>query len=181
MIAGVIYAAVLTALGVFLATRSQKTSEDPRAALRKLTRQKIDASISEPFRMPEHPGEAAAALREAVNLFDRRERTGNLYRAIKHFKLHLAFRGGKGFEKTEHDTMFLEARNLLVEQVASTYEEAWRREKARQWTQALALYRQLIEMTPVMEDPHPEKDNVIYRNVWQHVRHVRRRVKKRRR
>ena len=77
--------------------------------------------------------------------------------------------------------MFLTARDLLVEQVASTYEEAWRREKAKQWPQALALYRKLTDMLPVMEAPRPEKDNVIHRNIRQHLRHVRRRVKKRRR
>ena len=179
-----VYATALVALIVFLGTRSDdegKVTSSGRS-LRKLTDKEIEDTIVAPTDAPRYPTEAADALRKALRYYEHElDQQGDLYRAVKYFKLHLAFKGSPDFDQIKHHAIFLKAQDKLIEQAKTTYSAAWVYENNRQWRAALEKYEQLLRMLPVTEDPYPEPNNAVFRNVLEHERFVRKHLEKRRR
>ncbi len=129
-------------------------------------------------------GQTAAedALNKAISFYyGSADRTGDLYRAIKHFKMYQAYRGSEAFDNTAHHKMFLDAKDELTQQVKRIYRNAWISEQRKDWRVARDLFEELVHMLPVREEPHAQNKHVIFDNVWNHLTYVRKKIPKRRR
>ena len=178
-----VYAAgMIVLIAVLASIKSGGDGGGPRRPQRKLTDRQIAEAISASLDVPSYPTEAEHALQKArEHHAGELDTPGDLYRAVKYFKLYLAYRGSPQFEQTRDQRAFRNAQRKLTEQVQGLYRDAWAHENARQWPKALALYEELLRMLPVKEEPYPEENNVIFRNVLEHVGTVRTHMKRKRR
>ena len=182
----VLFAAVIVgvvALGIALIVKSQSApgdgDVDPLAGrLRRLTDLEIGEALAKPIERPPSHTQAAEALDRAVRLFpDRNRLPGSLYQCAKDFKLHLAFKHSKSFDRIKHERMFEQVKRELEDRVRRKYKEAWKFEMAGRWGQAKTAFDELRVMLPKNELEETDPINtVIMANVFEHLKYVKRRI-----
>jgi hypothetical protein len=170
-----IYAALLLVVVIVLIWPGDGDG-DQRAAPRDLKASDIRQALEAPIRnLPTSAALAAEMLAKAETFYAARsDPPANLYRAVKCFKLHLAYKGGGGFAENRHYRMFEQARRDLVERVVQLYVRAYENERAERWPEAENLFQEALAMLPVKEEPHPERRHVVFENVIEHLAYVRR-------
>jgi len=172
-----VYAVVMVV--VILVLRSFSTKEapigqkDPNA----MTEQQIEETLKAPFKLQQNPYWATKMLTEARKYYaNYRSRLGNLYKAVKCFKLHLAYKGSPAFSTTEDEDQFVAARTELIRQVKEQYRRAWTFEKAQNWYEAKKEFDLLLEMIPAtytdQDLPNPEPDNPLFKNIVEHLTYI---------
>jgi FHA domain-containing protein len=183
-VAFVVYAAgVFLIIGAIAGRRGDGKPDNGASAspLAKLTDSEIDRSIRAPLTAPKYVSEAGAALQKALQHHRTSlDRPGDLYRSVKFFKLHLAYKGGGVFSDPNHERLFMTAQDDLVAEVQNAYRDAWVYEQRHDWREALRGYEKIQQMLPVMEEPHPDRENKVFQNVLKHVSFVRKNLGKRR-
>ena len=111
---------------------------------------------------PRNMNAAATELEKALRAYDERNFSdGALYRCVKHFKFHLAYKNSPAFDKLDHQRKFDDAFKQLRDKVQTDYNEAWKAEQARNWSVAERYYGHLLLLLPPeeckVEDPHTYK------------------------
>ncbi len=118
---------------------------------------------------------AGKMLEKALVTYGRRhdsDAPGNLYRTVKYFQLHLAYRPEPAFEDPEHLRMYNTAFDELTGKVTDLYDRAYVATNAEDYRWALALWEQLERMLPVTEQPLPEPEHPLFQNVIDHIVYV---------
>ena len=149
-----------------------------------LTEEEIEDALTRPVKVDvtKHPADAGRFLRKALECYEHQSnQVGDLYRAVKYFKLHQAFRQKPGFDDNDHAIMFQEAQKELIEQVRTAYADAWVYEGRKDFPRALRQYKRILQMLPVKEGRYGEQDNVVFRNVMSRITVVSKRTKTKRR
>jgi len=121
------------------------------------------------------PTKAAVALDRAVRSYQNRNlwEEGDLFRCVKDFKFHLAYRGTQSFDRIQHENMFAKATEELDETVRQKYSDAWKFCKARSFRKARAAFEELLAILPVKDlDREGQIYKVIIPNVIDHLKHV---------
>lgn len=177
----IIYLAVIVAGAVFLGmhlTSRSKTSTDAPARLsfsqiERILKAPVDTKI-----MVKDILAAQRALERARQTYhDAAVKDGNLYKSVKYFKLHLAYKRGT-FEQRRDEQMFHLATSELVDKVQHKYRNAVIHEKDKNWRQARILFEELLRLVPVKDKPHPEPDNAVFDNIVKHLVYVRNQARK---
>lgn len=176
-----IYAVAFIALMVVLGALRGGDEADPAsgspAALRE---QEITATIESPLRRQANPARAAEMLEKAELYYrDRHLLGGNLYKAVKCFKLHLAYSGRSDFAELRHSRMYRDAVLELSRQVHEQYEQAYRLERNGDWEAAETAFRRLQRIYPAAGEPEPRTtdavmnpDGPIWRNIMLHLTYI---------
>jgi len=176
--------AVLLIVGIIV-LKSHVGGDQKRPSQRrpvKLTHQQIADVLRRQRELPRYAAEADEALEKALRFYDTRNvNDGDLYRAVKHFNRHLAFKGQSMFEKVKDESIYQQALTELTERVRRAYDNAFTFEMAKNWENALRLFQEIQSILPVNEAPDAEPDNLIFRNVHEHIKYVRRHSPRKRR
>ena len=148
------------------------------APLRRLKERDIEHPLkTEPGRKVRDLRAAAEALQNAKAMYqDAAVKDGNLYKSIKYFRLHLAYKRGP-FDTVEDERLYQDAVEKLIEQVKEKYRNALIFEKNNQWEQAMLLFEELLRMVPAKSEPEPEESNLLFDNVVAHLVFVRQKIR----
>lgn len=175
---GIVYAAVLVAVVVVIKFAPKTSSPDTPVSTDSgfLTREDIASILRQKPDRKLNAVEADKALTAAVELFPRRKADpGNLYKVVSGFQYYLSAKEGAGvFEQAEHDTMYRQALDEMVEAVASKYENAYGYERNHDYRTAKILYTSLLEMLPV-GTRGPVQDKLV-KNIMEHLSSVSKKV-----
>lgn len=135
-----------------------------------LTGQEIADALTPPIERKPDPSAAARELTRAQALFPgRNDRPGDLYRCVKGFRLHLAYKGDGKFDDPSHEAMFKTACREVVDAVLERYRQAGELQQDGKWKEAEAAYKKLAKFVP---DP----DNAVSRNVSEQMKYCRHRI-----
>jgi pSer/pThr/pTyr-binding forkhead associated (FHA) protein len=160
------YFLVILALGVFLYIKSRQ-SEDQRARLHGatyLSKDQIEDDLARKLRRDFDQRQARAALRRAMDLFERRKvAPENLYLTIVAFKEAEAFQGGKTLESADGIRAYQTALNELTERVDKLLFEARALQKSERYNQARDKY---VDIQRAVPDP----ESAIFKNCTDHLK-----------
>jgi hypothetical protein len=132
-----------------------------------LTAQNVTAALTGPLVYRPDPARAATELRRAVAAFPRRHnRSGDLFRCVQAFRLHLAFAQRQQPANDEHARMLLTAGQELVDEVLEQYRKAGDLEHDGQWADAQAAYDEVLALVP-------DISNEVALNVREHKNYCR--------
>jgi len=127
------------------------------------------------------PTRAAAELQKALSLYDNLpSREGDLYRCVKSFHLHLAYKREAVFDNVQDELKYQDALGRLIKRVSSTYRNAWAFEQAGDWRRSGEIYDQLMRMLPETHPGNPVFEKLV-RNIKDHLSYVRGKAQKTRR
>ena len=178
----VLFAIVLVSLlffGVAIIKKAMSTDDGPSGpeGPPRLTDKEIRASLTAPLERSPSPVKAGEALDRAVRSYANRNlwETGDLYRCVKDFMLHQAYRNSQAFQSVDHERMAEQASGELIDLVLSKYDAAWKFEKARSYRNAMAAFQELMFILPIAE---LEQEGPIYRVIIQNVLQHRNFIKK---
>ncbi|MBL7134654.1 MAG: FHA domain-containing protein [Phycisphaerae bacterium] len=148
------------------------------AALERLTPRDIENALKiEPKRKVKDLRAAAKALQQAKAIYqDAAVKDGNLYKSIKYFKLHKAYKRGQ-FETVEDERLYQRAMDELVDKVQGKYHNAMLFERNREWRKARVLFEELLRVVPAKSEPEPEEYNRLFDNVKDHLVYVRKKAR----
>ncbi|MFP3937304.1 MAG: FHA domain-containing protein, partial [Phycisphaerae bacterium] len=181
LIFGVFYAVGFIVLLVVLGTlRGRGDGDTPGGAPAALSEQQIVNAVESPLRRQANPARAAEMLQKAeLHYRDRRLLEGNLYKAVKCFKLHLAYSGRSDFEELQHSRMYRDAMLELTGKVHEQYEQAYRLERNGDWDAAEEAFRKLQRIYPAAGDPEPRTTDPsmnpqgpVWRNIMSHLSYI---------
>jgi hypothetical protein len=167
------------ALGLAMIVSSLREDEEGGpVGLPRLTDAEITRALSEPIYRTPSRTKAAETLERAVRSYRNRAlwEPGDLYRCVRDFKLHRAYRQSRSFAKIEHERMAEKALKELDALVREKYDAAWKFEKAKSWRNAEAAFEELLVVLRVEE---LDKQGPIYKviirgNVIQHLNYIKR-------
>ena len=153
---GIVYALIIAALAIFLATRKSKETV---AEVPYLTAKDIGDDLERPLK-PEYDSAASQrALRRAMDLYDRRlVDPANLYATIVAFKEAEAYQGGRPLTDPKHIRAFETARMELGKKVEDLYFEAYALQKTGNYNKARDTYAKIQQ---AVNDP----ESAIFKNV----------------
>lgn len=171
---------VLLVGGVLLLSRGKTNPPQVAGSLPSLNDRQIEEVLSRriPGRPPYYAEIADGHLARAM-IFRREAtmRTGNLYRAVKRFKLYLAFTEKGSFPNARLEEQYEQALEELIRQVKKQYRIAYQFEKNGNFEDALEAFEELRKMVPAKEEPAPEADNMVFDNVVKHITRLRREIR----
>jgi len=174
-----VYLAVLVGVVVLIILLRGKGQTPGRSVLPPLTDRRIAEAITAPLERPQNPTLAAGALNEALTLYrDRDVSSGNLYRCVKSFKLHLAHGRGSEFASANHARMLREVTDELIGLVSEKYRSAWTFEQAQRWDRARQIYYELLQILPERRDGNPVYEKIV-KNIIAHQEYVSDRLSRR--
>jgi pSer/pThr/pTyr-binding forkhead associated (FHA) protein len=165
------------AFGVVLikASGREDDSGDEDQPPPRLTEAQIREAIREPLVRSPSPVKAADALDQAVRSYTNRNtwERGDLYRCVRNFKLHRAYRHSRSFERIQHERMFEQALRDLEDQVCEKYDTAWKFERAKSYRNARTVFEEFLEVLPMnqLERSGPIR-GVIMENVIDHLNFI---------
>jgi pSer/pThr/pTyr-binding forkhead associated (FHA) protein len=162
-----IYLLAMVGLFIYLAARQDSSDANgdsgPPSAL---ARDEIRRILDKQYDVEEDPIRARTMLERAEQFYRRRnDAPGNLYRAVKAFKLHLEHKGSASFAESRHLQMYLAALDQLTDKVVRLYDQAYKLTRRQRWREALAAWKRLQAELPVKEPPHIEAGN----QLWDHI------------
>ena len=179
-----IYGVALIALILFLASQTRDDSDEVRGEMppefrKERIREVLSADLD--GRDRNNPVKADRYLELAREHFVAwTNRPADLYRCVKYYKLCKAYGSVRRFGP-EDELQYRNALSALVDRVASTYINGYANSRNRNWDRAREEFNRVLEMLPVMDDPEPEEDHAIWKNVTAHLGYVNRQADSRRR
>jgi hypothetical protein len=183
----VLFSVVLVGMvffGVALIVKSLREEDNTgsqEAGPPRLAPYQIREALEADLERPPSPVKAAAALDEAVRAHANRVtwEPGDLYRCVRSFKLHLAYKDNRTFRRMEDELNFKKVRDDLVALVGERYDTAWKFEKARSFRNAKAAFDEMLLILPVAElDRNAPVYQVIVVNVIDHIKYVKKKLGK---
>jgi pSer/pThr/pTyr-binding forkhead associated (FHA) protein len=163
-----IYFAAMLGLFAFLAMRDSGDKDPDQQAIARLSEDQIQRIlIDKTYQRQRDPVLAREMLTEAEQYYRRRnDEPGNLYRAVKAYKLHMAYRNVAGFEQFIHQSHYNEALEQLQSEILSLYNEAYVKTRRGRWAEAQRAWEQLQEELPVKQGTEPDLEN----KLWEHIK-----------
>lgn len=172
-----VYAVVFVA-GVILIACFWRDDVTPVEKLVVLSDEEIAEALDTPYERPMLLSRAAEELTQAKNLFEYRSfPKGNLYRCVKSFKLHLAYRKSLVFTETRDTQDFRTARNELVAKVQREYRNAYKDAQAGNWRRAEDRYHELLDIVPETDSRDPVHKKLV-KNINDHLNFVQEHIKR---
>ncbi len=136
-----------------------------------LTGGEVTTLLTAPLKRTANAAQAQAELRKALTAYPKRRSDGlYLYECVQNFRLHLAYAGRDRPEEPEHQRMFQQASDDLVDRVLEKYQEAGELQRDGKWSRAIGKYREVIELVPARSD-------AVHKNVKAHMDYCRRRMR----
>jgi len=136
-----------------------------------LTGGEVTRLLTGPMKREPDAAWAETWLRRALVAYRKRQTDEMfLYECVQNFRLHLAYAGKARPEKPEHERMFQQASDELVDRVLEKYQQAGELQRDGKWSRAIQKYREVIELVP------PRSDEV-HKNVKEHMDYCRRRMR----
>jgi pSer/pThr/pTyr-binding forkhead associated (FHA) protein len=170
-----IYVAAMIVLILVLSNLGGQEDGGRGAVPPMLTDSQIAKYLDRSYELSTSDVSAGKMLEKALVTYGRRHDTdapGNLYRTVKYFQLHLAYRSEPAFEDPEHLRMYNTAFDELTRKVTDLYKRAYVATNAQDYGLALALWERLERMLPVTEPPLPEPEHPLFQNVIEHIVYV---------
>jgi pSer/pThr/pTyr-binding forkhead associated (FHA) protein len=181
LVFGLIYAVAFVALLLVLnALKGGDEDGTPSGLPRVLSEDDIIEAVETPLSRSANPARGAEMLRKAELYYrDRNLLEGNLYKAVKCLKLHLAYTGRSDFEELRHSRMYRAATMDLADKVIEQYEHAYRLERNGDWDAAERAFRELQRLYPAAGEPEPRStdpvmnpDGPIWTNIIRHLSYI---------
>jgi len=171
---GGVYLAVLIGGAVLLSGLGARGDGDRTGAPGLIPPDGISQILSEPILgMPLVEPVAEQHLQKAKVFHREAEiQSGNLYKAVKHYKLYLAFSRKETFPTPELERQYTQALRRLIREVTKKYKDSYALVQNRNYRLALASYEELLRMVPAKEEPKPEKDNKLFENIIENITYV---------
>ena len=171
---GGVYLAVLIGGAVLLSGLGGGGNEDRMGAPRLIPSEEISQMLSEPITgMPLVEPVAEQHLQKAKVFHREAEiQSGNLYKAVKHYKLYLAFSRRETFPTPELERQYTQALRRLIREVTKKYKDSYALVQDRSFRMALASYEELLRMVPAKEDPEPERHNKLFENIIKNITYL---------
>ena len=142
---------------------------------RPLTKEQISDMIKQDFSRLRNTIKAKEELSEAnLRWRDRDARIGNMYLAVYHYKLAMAYR--RRALPGEDERKFRKATKDLIRRVCSKYDAAWKYEMDDKYHDAEILFTDLLDIIPYMR----EYEDPIRKKVVQHLTFIKRQLELRR-
>lgn len=101
----------------------------------------------------------------------RQDSIGNLYRCVKFYRWHEAYRGDR-IPAVQDEQMYDRAVEELTERVVDTYKNAYALSKDRQWAHAELAFREIQDLVPAKERPMLTESNDLWDNVQEHLTYI---------
>jgi hypothetical protein len=163
-----IYFAAMLGLFLFLASRDSSEAGGAGQAPPRIPADQIERIlIDKTYQRQADPVRAAQMLREAEQFFRRRnDEPGNLYRAVKAYKLHMAYRQVANFQQYIHQAHYNQALEQLKNRVLELYDEAYVKTRRGRWAEAQQAWEMLQAELPVKQGNEPELQN----KLWEHIK-----------
>jgi len=176
---GVYLAFIVGLIALLTALRGGPERLVERAAL--LTDKEIAEVLSAVPRKNPIPTRAAGELQRALSLYENLpSREGDLYRCVRSFQLHLAYKPVAAFDNVQDELKYQDALERLIKRVQARYRNAWAFEQAGDWRRSGEIYGQLMRMLPETQPGNPVFETLV-RNVKDHLSYVRGKAQKKRR
>ena len=167
-----VYFAVMVVLFLLLSNLAKRDGgpthpdEPPQLAA-----ETIEALVNKSFPRPRDDDAADRHLAKAKERWDRRaEALGNVFRAVRNFKLYLAYSHEPVPPDSADEDLFQEAKRELITDIRNGYRKAYGLEKAERWRASREAFEKLVHRLPC-EESDPEQD--ILENVNQHISYIR--------
>lgn len=163
-----IYFAAMLGLFLFLASRDSSDANGPGQGPPRMPADEIERTlIDKTYDREADPIRAGEMLREAEQYFRRRnDEPGNLYRAVKAYKLHMAYRQVANFQQYIHQAHYNQALEQLKTRVLDLYDEAYVKTRRGRWGEAQQAWEMLQAELPVKQGDEPELEN----KLWEHIK-----------
>lgn len=155
-----IYLVFMTGLFIVLLTLTGHADSEAAPAP-ELTPEQIRQAILEPEKAAVvDPRKSQQYLDAATQLFNKLETSpANLYRAYNAYQMALAYSGHNYFPDGLDQRRYLQLQDNLIQQVIRLYAEGYARLRSRQYREAEATMRKLVQ------DVYPDSKSPVYRNV----------------
>ncbi len=175
-----IYFAAMLGLFVFLASRGSSDAGGAGQAPPRIPADEIERIlIDKTYDRQADPVRAAQMLSEAEQYFRRRnDEPGNLYRAVKAYKLHMAYRQVANFQRYIHQAHYNQALEQLKNRVLELYDEAYVKTRRGRWAEAQQAWEMLQAQLPVKQGDEPELQNKLWEHIKRQVTYVLKQRKK---
>jgi len=145
---------------------------------RPLTKDQISDFIKEDFSRLRNTIKAKEELAEAnLRWRDRDARIGNLYRAVYHYKLAMAY--SRRALPAEDERKFRKATKELIKRVSDKYDAAWKYEMDEKYHDAEILFTELLNIIPCDPDMRQYEDPIL-KKVVEHLAFIKRQLNLRR-
>jgi len=171
---GGVYLTVLIGGAVLLSGLKGGDDAGSMGAPRLIPPDQISQLLSEPITGKPSVAPVAAQHLEQAKVFHREAeiQSGNLYRAVKHYKLYLAFSRRETFPTPELERQYNQALRRLIREVTKKYQDSYALVQDRSYQMALASYEELLRMVPAKEEPEPEQDNKLFKNIIANITYM---------
>ncbi|MFP4354599.1 MAG: FHA domain-containing protein [Phycisphaerae bacterium] len=172
-IGGGIYLLAMVVLVIVLSNLGGEDVETAAGQPRMLETNEIARILDHRYELATQDAAAGKMLEEALTTYDRRhDKPGNLFRTVKYFQLHLAYKATPSFDDPEHLRKYNTALRKLTERATDLYKRAYIATNAQDYRLALSLWKQLQGMLPVNEPPMRQPDHPLFKNVIDYIVYV---------
>ena len=167
----------LVGFGAVLLMRPAGNGPDGPGGLPRLSDERIIAVLAAPLERSPDPGEAAKMLNQAITSWAGKDRwdveEGDLFRCVKSFKLHQAYRQSRSFANPKHESIAEDVQKELTDEVVKRYRESWKFEQAHQWQNASRSFKKILQIIPPGEiESGGPIDRVLIKNVIAHINYI---------
>jgi pSer/pThr/pTyr-binding forkhead associated (FHA) protein len=173
-----VYAVLLAGLAIVLSSRQPQQQQEE--GVPPLLSDKQIAELLEARRTA--PPDAALAgemLLSAQRYYrDRNVSPGNLYKSVKCFQLHLAYRQAPDFESVDDAREYRHALDELATNIRDRYRNAYALERNGNWSRAQEEFLALLNIIPAKEEPRPEVKNALFDNIVAHLSYIRQHIRR---
>lgn len=183
LIAGGIYAAVLAAVAIVLATVSGgntpgQTADRPKILSADDIRNILTVPLEAPPSATAHPAAAAQMLQAALVAYDNRASgASRRYECLRDFEKYRAI--NKTVDQWENNKKYQIVQKEVIDEVAAIYEAARFLEDARQWEKSRRAWEKLYQVFTAEDDRNSAVYKGLVKNVLDHMSYVSSRTKSR--
>jgi pSer/pThr/pTyr-binding forkhead associated (FHA) protein len=172
---GAIYLVVIVGL-VFVLSQFKKPPPkgSPADLLAELTPEKIREVLELKYKLPKDLTQADKYLSKARDWATDTVIPGNQYKALKCFKLYLAYQGvaQPTFQEPADQRQYEELLRSLSARITDLYRQAYVFEQRTDWWNAQRYFWKILKMVPAKDEPYPEQKNALFDNLTAHLEHV---------
>jgi hypothetical protein len=137
----------------------------------KLSSEQIREVLEQRYRLSKDLTQADKYLSKARNWAGDTVILGNQYKALKCFKLYLAYQGvgHATFQEPADQRQYEELLRNLYARITELYKQGCVCEQSRDWLSARRYFWRVLKMIPTKEEPYPEPKNALFDNVVAHL------------
>jgi pSer/pThr/pTyr-binding forkhead associated (FHA) protein len=171
---GGVYLAVLIGAAVLLSGLGGRDRTNRVGVPRLIPTEEISQMLSEPITGKPLVEPVAQQHLQKAKVFHREAeiQSGNLYKAVKHYKLYLAYSRRETFPTPELERQYNQALRRLIREVTKKYKDSYVLVQDHSYTLALASYEELLRMVPAKEAPEPERFNKLFENTIKNITYL---------